>query len=120
MSVRAVRGATCLAQDSPDEMREAVGELLLRMMSANDISPADLISLVLTSTPDLVSDFPAAAVRACGVTDVPMLCATEIDVAGALPRVVRIMAHVDTDIPREKIEHIYLRGAQVLRQDLQR
>jgi chorismate mutase len=120
MSVRAVRGATCLAQDSPEEMREAVGELLLRMLSANHLSPTDLISLVLTSTPDLVSDFPAAAIRACGVTDVPMLCATEIDVAGALPRVVRIMAHVDTDRPREEIEHIYLRGAQVLRQDLQR
>jgi len=120
MSVRAVRGATCLAEDSAEEMREAVGELLLRMMSANALSSEDLISLVLTSTPDLVSEFPAAAVRACGVVDVPMLCASEIDVRDALPRTVRILMHVETDRTRADIEHIYLRGAQVLRQDLHR
>lgn len=120
MSVRAVRGATCLTEDTSEQMREAVGELVLLMISANGLVAEDVISMVLTSTPDLVSDFPAAAVRGCGVTDVPMLCATEIDVNDALPRTVRILMHVETDRLRADIEHIYLRGAQVLRQDLQR
>ena len=48
----------------------------------------------------------------------PLLCAQEIDVAGALERVVRILMHVDTATPRPQIQHVYLRGAEVLRADL--
>ncbi|HEV8025139.1 MAG TPA: chorismate mutase [Candidatus Nanopelagicales bacterium] len=116
--VRGIRGATCLQRDDANEMSEAVGELLGQMLGRNHIDADDVISVILTCTPDLTSAFPAAGARVFGLVDTPLMCAQEMDVRGALPRVVRIMAHVETDRPRSDIEHIYLRGAEVLRQDL--
>ena len=118
VAVRAIRGATRLGADDPEEMSEAVVELVTAMLECNDVDRADLISALFTATPDLVSMFPAAAARGLGLGDVPLICAQEIDVAGALTRVVRVMAHVETDRPRSQIAHVYLRGAEVLRQDL--
>ena len=118
MAVRAIRGATRLSADDPAEMSEAVVELVTAMLERNDVDRADLISAIFTATPDLVSMFPAAAARGLGLGDVPLICAQEIDVAGALTRVVRVMAHVETQLPRAEIAHVYLRGAEVLRQDL--
>lgn len=118
MAMRALRGATQLTADDRDEMSEAVVELVGRMLEVNDLSTDDLISMIFTSTPDLKCAFPAFAARKLGIGDVPLLCATEIDVEGALPRVVRVMAHVEIDLPRADVRHVYLRGAEVLRQDL--
>ena len=118
MAVRAVRGATQLSADDRDEMIEAVVELVGEMLALNGLVGDDLISMILTSTADLRSEFPAYAARQLGIGDVPLLCAAEIDVEGALPRVVRIMAHVETDLPRTDVRHVYLRGAEVLRRDL--
>lgn len=120
MPMRAIRGAVCLERDDPEEMREAVSELLTTMLARNSIDIDDVVSVVLTSTPDLVSAFPAAAARDCGFAEVPLMCAQEIDVRGALARVVRVMMHVDSDRPRSQMEHVYLRGAQALRPDLRR
>lgn len=116
--MRAVRGATCLEVDDPTEMREAVQELIGEMLRQNSLDAESLISIVLTGTPDLTSAFPAVGARDFGLTDVPLMCAQEMDVRGALPRVVRIMMHVDSDLPRSEVRHVYLRGAQVLRTDL--
>jgi chorismate mutase len=77
-----------------------------------------MISIVFTLTPDLTSAFPAAAARDLGLVDVPLLCATEVPVPGALPRVVRLLAHVESDRPRSAVRHVYLRGATRLRPDL--
>jgi chorismate mutase len=118
MAVRAVRGATQLVADDRDEMIEAVVELVSQMLEANELSTDALISMLLTSTPDLHCEFPAFAARQLGIGDVPLLCSVEIDVVGALPRVIRVMAHVETDHPRDQIRHIYLRGAEQLRRDL--
>ena len=120
MAVRGVRGATCLAHDGRDEMSAAVVELLLAMLERNALTEADLISVLFTATPDLTCMVPAAAAREAGLADVPLICATEIDVDGALPRTVRILMHVETSRPRADVTHVYLRGAEVLRQDLQR
>ncbi len=108
-----------MQRDDADEMREAVGELLEVILQRNGITPDDVISVLFTNTPDLHCAFPAKAAREVGFTDVPLMCAQEIDVAGALERVVRVMLHVDTDIPRSQIVHVYLRGAEVLRPDTQ-
>jgi chorismate mutase len=78
----------------------------------------DLISVIFTATPDLRSEFPAYAARQMGITDVPLLCASEIDVPGALPRVLRLLAHVETDKSRADLRHVYLGGAAQLRTDL--
>lgn len=118
MAVRAIRGATQLSADDPVEMAEAVQELVSAMMSRNGIDSSALISIVLTATPDLVSTFPATAVRGLGLGDVPLLSAAEVDVQGALPRVVRVMIHADMEKPRNAVAHVYTRGAEVLRQDL--
>lgn len=118
MGIRAIRGATQLSADDPAEMGEAVQELISAMLERNGLAAADLISILLTATPDLTSTFPATAARGLGLGDVPLLSAVEVDVPGSLPRVVRAMAHAESDIPRAQIQHIYLRGAEVLRQDL--
>ena len=118
MTLRAIRGATCLQADDPVEMAEAVAELFGQMMARNEVGDADLVSIFLTCTPDLVSGFPAAAVRTLGYHDVPLMCAQEMNVRGALPRVVRVMAHVDSELARADVQHVYLRGAEALRADL--
>ncbi len=118
MAVRAVRGATHLSADDADEMREAVVELVSAMLERNGLSTDDLISVLFTATPDLVSAFPAAAARALDIGGVPLMCAQEIDVTGAMQRVVRVMAHVESELPRADVTHVYLRGAEALRTDL--
>lgn len=117
MALRGIRGATSLRADDAAEMHEAVTELLERIIAANAIDSDALVSIILTATPDLACAFPAAAARRLGLTDVPLLCAQEIGVAGAMPRVVRVLIHADLDLPRSAIEHVYLRGTDTLRQD---
>lgn len=118
MSVRAIRGATQLRRDDFQEMTEAVVELLGEMLERNGLTTDDLISIVFTATPDLHCGFPAAAARSLALGDVPLMCAAELDIVGALPRVVRVMAHVNTDRARPDLVHVYRRGAEVLRLDL--
>jgi chorismate mutase len=113
--LRGIRGATHLERDDAQEMEQAVAELAAAMMHANGLSDSSVVSVILTSTPDLVSAFPARAMRLMGWDDIPLLCAQEINVAGAMPRVVRVLIHVATDIPRSRIEHVYLRGTEGLR-----
>jgi chorismate mutase len=120
MAVRAVRGAIQIEQDDRQEVLDATTELLTAVLERNELEPEDLISVVFTATPDVRSEFPAYAARQMGITDVPLLCASEIDVPGAMPRVLRLLAHVDTDLPRSAVRHVYLRGAAALRTDLPR
>ena len=118
MKVRAFRGATQLEADEPAEMEIAVCELLEDMFSSNSLSHEDLISILFTSTPDLKCEFPAKTARSLNLGDVPLMCAVEIDVPGALPRVVRVMIHAYSELERKDIRHIYRRGAEVLRRDI--
>ncbi|WP_380168282.1 chorismate mutase [Jannaschia sp. R86511] len=118
MAVRAIRGAVQLDQDEREHLLDSTRELVSAVMSANGLTPEDLISIVFTATPDLTSEFPAVAAREVGLGSVPLLCTVEIDVPGALPRVVRLMAHADTELPREQVQHVYLRGAAALRRDI--
>ena len=118
VAVRAVRGAIQIDADDRDEILDATTELLQEVLKRNHLAPDDLISVVFTATPDLRSEFPAYAARQMGITDVPLLCAAEIDVPGAMPRVLRLLAHVETDLSRHDVRHVYLRGAAKLRTDL--
>lgn len=118
MALRGIRGATCLTADDPVEMADAVAELVGQMLTRNDVADDDIVSFFLTCTPDLHSAFPAAAVRTLGFNDVPLMCAQEMQVTGALARVVRVLAHVESVHSRSDIVHVYLRGAEALRTDL--
>jgi chorismate mutase len=120
VAVRAVRGATQLEQDSRDHMLERVAEMVTEVMDANGWVVDDFISIIFTATTDLVSEFPAYAARMLGFTDVPLLCTRELEIEGSLQRVVRMMAHVETELPRADITHVYLHGAAALRRDLTR
>lgn len=117
-SIRAVRGATCLTADNAAEMTEAVVELLTEIFSKNDIKTDEIVSIIFTATPDIHSSFPAAAARQLDLGSTPLICAQELDITGALERVIRIMATVESTKPKSEIKHIYLRGAEVLRQDI--
>ncbi len=117
-SVRAVRGATTVLDDNPALIREAVTELLEAVLDDNDLAPNDIISAIFTTTPDLVSEFPAHAARLYGWTDIPLICAQELPVPGALPRCIRVMVHCETRRARGEIRHVYLRDAVLLRADL--
>lgn len=116
--LRAIRGATTCESDSPDEIFEATQELLLMIMDRNDLAHDDIVSVIFTTSPDLTSAFPATGARDIGFGDIPLLCASEIDVPGAMARCIRVMAHVFTTKSRSQLRHVYLRRAQVLRDDL--
>ena len=120
MPMRAVRGATQVAANERDSIIESSAELVRAVLDRNAIEPEDLISVIFTATPDLTAEFPAYAARAIGITDVPLLCATEIDVPGAMPRVIRLLAHVESERHRDELRHVYLHGAAQLRTDLPR
>ena len=120
MAVRAIRGATQLDRDEREHLLERTAELVREVLDRNELRPDDLVSVFFTATPDLHAEFPAYAARRFGIDDVPLLCAQELDVSGAMPRVVRLLAHVETDGPRAEVRHVYLHGAAALRTDLRR
>ena len=118
MAVRAIRGATQVDADDREQVLEATRELVSTVLERNALGHDDVISILFTATPDLRSEFPALAARELGMGDVPLMCATEIDVPHALPRVIRLMAYIETGKPRSDIHHVYLRGATALRLDI--
>jgi chorismate mutase len=118
-AVRAVRGAIQVDRDDPEDIFTSTSTLLTEVIARNDLAAEDIISVVFTMTPDLASGFPATAARALGLSDVPLLCATEIGVRDAMQRVIRLLAHIQTDRARSAVEHVYLRGAARLRPDLE-
>ncbi len=120
MPVRAVRGATQLVTDTREEMLDRVAEMVTEVMAANRLDVDDFISVIFTATSDLVAEFPAYAARQLGFGEIPLLCARELEIDGSMPRVVRMLAHVETDLPRADITHVYLHGAAQLRTDLTR
>jgi chorismate mutase len=117
--IRAVRGAIQIDRDDPEVICADTGTLLREVIKRNGLAPEDIISVLFTMTPDLVSAFPAAAARGLGLVDVPLLCATEIDVPHAMGRVIRLLAHIRTDRAQSAVEHVYLGGAARLRPDLE-
>jgi chorismate mutase len=118
VAVRAVRGAVQVRGNDRDEILAGTAELVAEVMSRNELSTDDVISVLFTATPDLTAEFPALAARKLGFQEVPLLCAGEIAVPGAMPRVVRLMMHIETSRPRSELQHVYLRGAVALRLDI--
>ncbi|MEN9714619.1 MAG: hypothetical protein RJA35_86 [Actinomycetota bacterium] len=118
MALRAIRGAIQLDRDDREHLLKSTAELLTKILHANDIDNSQLVSILFTATPDITSEFPAVAARELGLGDVPLMCFVEMNVERALPLVIRIMVMADLDIARSEVQHIYLRGATALRQDI--
>jgi chorismate mutase len=116
--VRGLRGASTCAANTPEEINDVTQELLLSMLERNGISHDDVISVLFTTTPDLTASFPATAARGVGFGDIPLLCASEINVPGAMPLTVRVLLHAYTERARDELRHVYLRNAGSLRDDL--
>jgi len=118
MNVRAIRGAITIPENTRESILEGTRELLTEIINRNAINPSDLISLIFTLTTDLNAAFPAVAARDIGLVDVPLMCASELEVPGSLSRCVRILAHLNCEKANSELNHVYLRGATVLRPDL--
>jgi chorismate mutase len=115
--LRAVRGATSVREDTSEAIREGTAELVGEVLARNGLTPEDLVSVIFTATEDLTADFPAAAAREMGLSAVPLICAREIPVVGALGMCIRVMVHCYAPPDRE-IHHVYLHAARQLRTDL--
>lgn len=118
MRVLALRGAITIDEDSADEIKARTMQLLDTLYRRNGLTHDDLISVFFTTTPDVTAAAPGVGARAFGLTEVPLLCAQEQDVQGALPRCVRLLAHLQLDRSRSELRHVFLRGATDLRPEL--
>ena len=119
MAVRGIRGAITVDQDDAQQIRDATRELVEEILKRNEITDYDdVISATFTTTEDLCAAFPAEAARHLGMSLVPLLCAQEIPVPGAMPRCIRVLLLVETARTPAEIDHVYLRDAQKLRPDM--
>lgn len=118
LRVRAARGAVCVAEDSADIVLSATERVLAAMLERNDVRREEIVSVFFTATDDLRSVFPAEAARRMGLGRVPLLCAREIPVERSTPRVVRVLMHFHTERSQDDVVHVYLDGAESLRDDL--
>jgi chorismate mutase len=116
--IRAIRGAIQLDSDEREHLLKLTAELLAKMLHANNLHTDQLVSILFTATPDITSEFPALAARELGLGDVPLMCFVEMNVVGAMPRVIRVMIHAEMEVPRIEVQHVYLRGASALRLDI--
>jgi chorismate mutase len=118
LMVRAIRGATTVAENCEKDILDATGELLKKMLEKNGIKESDIISIIFSVTPDLNAAFPAAAARRMGLDKVALLCVNEIDVPGSLKKCIRILIHFNSDREMRDLKFVYLKDAQKLRPDI--
>ena len=118
MPVRAVRGATTVSRDDRDEVLAVTRDLLRELLDSNGLVPDDVVSVIFTATVDIRSVAPALAARQIGFDDVALICLQEMAVDGAMPLVIRVLAHVETEKPRGSIVNVYQRGTDALRADV--
>jgi chorismate mutase len=116
--LQALRGATTCDENTKAEIAAKTQQLVRETLERNGLAHDDVVSIIFTATEDLTAEFPATAARGIGLGDVPLLCARELAIEGALPRVVRILVHCYTDRPRDELHHVYLGAARTLRDDL--
>lgn len=119
MPVRGIRGAITVTENCQREILSATRELLGEIIARNHLTDfSEVVSAIFTTTPDLNASFPAEAARELGMSQVPLLCASEIAVPSGMPRVIRVLLHVNTDKTQADMVHIYLRDAKRLRSDI--
>lgn len=118
MPVRAVRGATQVAVDDKEQVLAATRELVSQVLAANELGEDDVLSILFTATADISSVAPALAARQLGLNQPALICAQEMAVAGSMPRVIRLLAHIETTRPAGQVRNVYLNGTELLRVDV--
>jgi chorismate mutase len=116
--LRAARGAIRVPSDQDDVLLGSTERLLSAVLDRNGIDREDLVSILFTATEDLRSAFPAEAARRMGLGRIPLLCAQEITVEGSMSSVIRILLHFHSDRSLDEVVHVYLDGAESLRDDV--
>jgi chorismate mutase len=114
----ALRGAITCDENTKAEIDAKTQLLVKEMLSRNDVTHDDVVSIIFTATDDLTATFPATGARALGLGDIPLLCMRELAVEGGMPRCIRVLMHLYTDRSREELRHVYLGDARTLRDDL--
>jgi chorismate mutase len=117
MRLFALRGATTVEENESQAILGATESLMREILERNELTPEDAVSCIFTLTSDLDAEFPAVAARNLGFSTVPLLCAREVEVPGALPRVIRVLMHYYAPEGHEP-RHVYLGEARTLRLDL--
>ncbi len=118
ISVRALRGATTFEVDDAEHVSDRVVELVSAMLDRNGVEHDALVSIIFTATEDLTAVFPATAARRIGLGDVPLICTRELTIEGAMPKCIRVLMHLETELDRKELRHVYLHDARTLRDDL--
>ena len=119
MFSRGVRGAITIQDNTKEEIKNAVIELLDKMIKENGIDIKDIAFAIFTLTNDINADFPAKYARLnCGFNNVPMMCYHELNVENSLKKCLRILLNINTNKTQNEIKHIYLKGAKILREDI--
>ncbi len=117
--IRGIRGAITVSADHADEIQKETQRLVLEMAKENNVEPDDVASVIISTTTDISSAFPAKAVRTIEEWNyVPVMCTHEMDVPGSMPLCIRVMMHVNTESGQKEIHHVYLNEAKKLRPDL--
>lgn len=116
--VIAVRGAITVEKNDREQILNATETMITELIHRNNLREKDLISLIFTVTFDLDQAFPAEAARRCGITNTPLMCATEIPVPKSLPKCIRVLVHCHSELDKSDISHVYLGKATTLRHDL--
>lgn len=117
--IRGIRGAITVEEDKESVIISATENVIREMIEENKIEPSNVASVFISVTNDIKSVFPARALRSIeGWKYVPVMCMKEIEVTSSLPMCIRVMMHVNTEMDQEKIQHVYMEGAAVLRPDL--
>ena len=118
MACRGIRGAINVEINDPGAIVAATREMLERIVAVNGLAVEDVASIIFTATPDLDTAYPARAAREMGWLNTPMLCEQEMVINGGMPRCIRALVLWNTELPAERIRHVYLGEARALRPDL--
>jgi chorismate mutase len=116
--LQALRGAITCTENSKGEIEEKTQRLVKELLARNELEHDDLVSVIFTMTSDLTTEFPAAAARALGLGDIPLLCARELEIDHGMPMCIRVLIHCYSARARDEMHHVYLEGARALRDDL--
>lgn len=121
MSLRGIRGAVTVDENSKEKIWQAARQLVTEILSQNELRAESIGAIIFSMTEDLTAAFPSSAVRQLPeLRLIPLFDAREPAVEDSLPLCIRVLILAETNLEQNKIRHMYLGGAKNLRPDLDR